>query len=138
MVSTPAGDPQDKREIAFFPADSSGAKTLSREQVDFYNEHGYLHPLSIFSEREVVETCAYVDGLFQKLDNENGGRVTASASLRSGHQISFFRFCITKPAERGRNLLVFGCSSGDAEYRETSLKFRSSANKTTSDSRFIS
>ena len=74
MVSTPAGDPHDEREIAFLPADGGGATTLSQEQIDDYNAHGYLHPLSIFDEREVVETSAYVDELFRKFENENDGR----------------------------------------------------------------
>jgi ectoine hydroxylase-related dioxygenase (phytanoyl-CoA dioxygenase family) len=41
-------------------------RMLSREQVDFYNEHGYLAVEDVYSQREMEETCRVVEDLVER------------------------------------------------------------------------
>ncbi|MBI1358373.1 MAG: phytanoyl-CoA dioxygenase family protein [Acidobacteria bacterium] len=41
-----------ERELRFFPVENGSPQTLTRDQLDDYNRHGYLRGLSIFSQEE--------------------------------------------------------------------------------------
>jgi non-haem Fe2+, alpha-ketoglutarate-dependent halogenase len=62
-----APGPDDERDLSFRPADPSTAKTLSAEQVEHFNEHGFVRPLPVFSADEIADVRAYIDGLLDQV-----------------------------------------------------------------------
>ena len=63
-----------QRNLRFKPVDNSSPRKLTREQIDHYNEHGYIAPLDLFNEDEITEQRAYFDVLLEKLMRTNDGR----------------------------------------------------------------
>jgi non-haem Fe2+, alpha-ketoglutarate-dependent halogenase len=55
-----------QREIKFFPSGNETPKKLTREQIQSYNEKGYIFPLDVFSPEEVEANRRYFDELMQK------------------------------------------------------------------------
>ena len=51
------------REVGFVPTDNSTPRHLSAEQVNHYNEHGYVMPFDGLTVDEVVELRAFFDGV---------------------------------------------------------------------------
>ena len=51
------------RELRFFPANVEQAKTLSMDQVQHYNEEGYISGLDVFTEGEAADLRSYFDKL---------------------------------------------------------------------------
>ena len=51
------------REMGFVPSSSPSLKTLSQDQVDQYNETGYLMPFDGLDETEACEIRAFFDGV---------------------------------------------------------------------------
>lgn len=51
------------REIGFVPAENASPKILKPEQIDEYNERGYLMPFDGLDERETSELRAFFDGV---------------------------------------------------------------------------
>jgi len=51
------------REVGFVPAVNDSPKHLRREQIDQYNEQGYLLPFEGLNESESVELRAFFDGV---------------------------------------------------------------------------
>ena len=57
--------PEMKRELKFFPADRTKASTLTHEQVDDFNEKGFLCPVEVITGDEVERNRAYFDYLME-------------------------------------------------------------------------
>ena len=53
--------PDMARELRFYPADNSNPRTLSIDQIDGFNENGYLCPIDVMSSSEVERNRAYFD-----------------------------------------------------------------------------
>lgn len=61
-------------DFEFIPSDPAKARSLSREQVEFFNENGYLAPVAIGDEKEAEERRAYCEHLFELMAAEEDGR----------------------------------------------------------------
>jgi non-heme Fe2+,alpha-ketoglutarate-dependent halogenase len=55
--------PDMQRELKFYRADVEKARTLSRDQVQRFNEQGYLCPLTILAGSEMDEIRSYFESL---------------------------------------------------------------------------
>ncbi len=56
--------PEDEsRNLAFFPAEVSGGRKLSHEELDRFNREGFLTGLPAFSTTEITKIRAYLDEL---------------------------------------------------------------------------
>ncbi len=69
------------RELGFFPANHGVPKTLSAGQVQTYNRTGYLKPIPVFSESEVVGVRREFDRLLEEYAKAGGD----SYSISSAH-----------------------------------------------------
>lgn len=58
--------PDMEREIKFFPVENKNPRTLSRDQVDQFNERGYICPLDIFTPAEAEANRRYFDELIER------------------------------------------------------------------------
>jgi non-heme Fe2+,alpha-ketoglutarate-dependent halogenase len=56
-----------QRDLSFTPVEGSGARTLTKEQIDQFNEMGYCFPTKLFDEREIADVRRYLDHLFDLL-----------------------------------------------------------------------
>ncbi|MCA9081865.1 MAG: phytanoyl-CoA dioxygenase family protein, partial [Planctomycetaceae bacterium] len=56
-----------QRDLRFHPSPVTDPSTLSREQVQSYNECGYVAPVPVFSTEEITEIRAYFDDLLAKV-----------------------------------------------------------------------
>lgn len=56
-----------KRDLTFQPVHNPHPKRLTREQIAFYNEHGYLKPFRAYRGAEVERNRAYFDYLLAEL-----------------------------------------------------------------------
>ncbi len=65
---TPITDalPDIPRELRFFPTDNKSPQHLSGEQVNQYNEQGYVFPLDVYSAAEATANRVYFDELMAK------------------------------------------------------------------------
>lgn len=55
-----------QRELRFFPSTVTNPRRLTAEQVQRYNEKGYVFPIRIFSESEIAEIRSYFDRLLEE------------------------------------------------------------------------
>ena len=53
----------DERDPSFEPVRNPHPQCLTREQIAFYNEYGYVRPLRIFNEAESKRNHEYFDWL---------------------------------------------------------------------------
>lgn len=67
-------DPSDVRSLAFIPTLNLNPKALTREQVQHFNEKGYIFPLDVYSPAEVEANRAYFDRLLEGVLAKNDGR----------------------------------------------------------------
>lgn len=58
--------------MSFNPANPERAATLTREQIETFNERGYVAPITLFDETGAAEQRRYLDGLLQQF--ERSGR----------------------------------------------------------------
>ena len=58
--------PELDRVKKFFPLGVENTQLLTKEQIDQYNDQGYLFPFDIFSAEEITEIRAYFDDLLSK------------------------------------------------------------------------
>ena len=58
--------PDMEREIEFFPVENKNPQTLTRDQIDQFNERGYLCPLDIFTPEETEANRRYFDELIER------------------------------------------------------------------------
>jgi len=64
------------RDLSFYPVDPAAAKTLTPEQVAFFNENGYLTPFRIFDDDRIDANRRYFDGLLAMVAAAGDGRDT--------------------------------------------------------------
>ena len=50
--------PDMKRELKFYPAKNNAPKKLTREQIQYFNEKGYIFPLNVFSQKKKPKPIA--------------------------------------------------------------------------------
>ncbi|MBM3214840.1 phytanoyl-CoA dioxygenase family protein [Candidatus Poribacteria bacterium] len=65
--------PDLDRDLRFRPAAVETPERLTREQVDCYNERGYVSPIDVFSESEALANRAYFDDLMGRASKEGWG-----------------------------------------------------------------
>src|ERR1051326_1709806 len=74
-----------ERDLRFHPSTVEHPTTLSREQVDRFNQEGYLKPFRAFSAEEMTEQRAYFDRLLAQVLAEGGSSYSIStANLKYG------------------------------------------------------
>ena len=54
------------RDLRFFPLGVDDPKLLTHEQIQHYNEKGYIAPITVFDEDEMAEMRGYFDELLPK------------------------------------------------------------------------
>lgn len=76
---------QISRDLSFHPSATAEPKVLTREQLEHYNQNGYIKPLDIFTAREADELRQYFDNLLRKYMSEGKDSYSiSSAHLRHG------------------------------------------------------
>jgi ectoine hydroxylase-related dioxygenase (phytanoyl-CoA dioxygenase family) len=76
---------QVARDLSFHPCTNTTPKVLTREQVERFNRDGYILPLRIFDNAEVVSLRTYFDNLLAKYMSEGKDSYSiSSAHLRHG------------------------------------------------------
>ena len=65
MLQTDAR-PDMKRDLRFFPAENENPTKLTRDQVEQFNERGYIFPLDLFTAEEARANRAYFDDLMER------------------------------------------------------------------------
>lgn len=61
-----------QRDLSFHPAQTLQPRRLTQDQIDFYNEKGYLSGIRIFSDEEIGEHRRYFDRLLAKQMADGG------------------------------------------------------------------
>ena len=56
-----------ERDLAFRPCGVDNPRTLEREQIDRFNERGFVLPVSVFSETEIASVRGYFDDLLARV-----------------------------------------------------------------------
>jgi non-heme Fe2+,alpha-ketoglutarate-dependent halogenase len=73
------------RDLRFHPSPVSSPSALTREQVDHFNEQGYLKGVRFFTEAEALENRRYFDALLEKVVAAGGNSYSIStAHLKYG------------------------------------------------------
>ncbi len=76
---------QMERDLSFYPSTVTSPKVLSEEQVNQFNQDGYVRPISIFNDTEISEIRHYFDDLLKKVIAEGGDSYSiSSAHLKYG------------------------------------------------------
>ncbi len=63
MPSTSNAYPDLNRDLSFHRVENAEPQRLSQQQIDTYNEKGFIFPLDVFSDDEAATHCAVFDGL---------------------------------------------------------------------------
>ena len=63
-----------RTDVSFFPSPVQDGKRLTAEQVDEFNEKGYISPLDALSPNEAQESRTYFDGLLDQMAEMKDGR----------------------------------------------------------------
>ena len=58
--------PELNRDLRFFPLGVKDPSVLTREQINHYNDMGYIAPIDLFDTHEISEIRAYFDELLPK------------------------------------------------------------------------
>ena len=66
----------DRTEIAFYPSTLDRAKTLSRLQIQSFNDCGFVRPLDALSNSEVNDARVYFESLLNRMQAMRDGRNT--------------------------------------------------------------
>ena len=73
------------RDLRFHPSPVEAAKTLTREQVEHYNQFGFVRPIRIYSADEIAEIRTYFNDLLAKVVAAGGDSYSiSSAHLKYG------------------------------------------------------
>ena len=75
----------EKRDLSFNPVVNDAPRCLSVEQINSYNEDGYIKPLRIFSDEENIKNRNYFDHLIRLLKEQNDGRNTYAINGYQAH-----------------------------------------------------
>ena len=57
--------PELNRKLQFFPVKNDCPQKLRQDQIQQYNQKGYICPLDVFSADEIAEHRAYFDQLIE-------------------------------------------------------------------------
>lgn len=71
-----------ERDLTFHPARSDNPRRLSQEQLSFYNEHGYLKGIRIFTDEAIEEHRNYFDRLLAKQLRDGGDSYSLRRMIR--------------------------------------------------------
>lgn len=71
-----------ERDLRFFPVHNPSPKALTPEQLEHFNAHGYIAPVTLFSETEIADLRVYFDALLAKTLAEGG----TSYSIATAHR----------------------------------------------------
>ena len=66
MGELASGHTDISRTMKFFPIRKDDPRTLSKEQIDHFNERGYISPINVFTNEEIGDHRAYFDDLMEK------------------------------------------------------------------------
>jgi hypothetical protein len=69
------------RDLKFYPSTVVDPKVLTNDQVQSFNENGYVKPIRIYSDEEMVELRGYFDQLLERVLAAGGN----SYSISSAH-----------------------------------------------------
>ena len=69
-----------KRNLTFHPANPANATTLSRAQMEGYNENGFIRPVDIFGPDEIATIRRYFDKLLEKTIASGGNSYSISTA----------------------------------------------------------
>ena len=69
-----------KRNLTFHPANPANAKTLSREQVEGYNTHGFIRPVDVYAPDEIAMIRQYFDRLLENTIASGGNSYSISTA----------------------------------------------------------
>ena len=73
------------RDLQFYPCTSTELSVLGREQIEQFNERGYLHGLRIFDADEIAELRQYCDRILAaEMEQGGSGYSLVSAHLKHG------------------------------------------------------
>ena len=64
----------EERDLSFKPVENSFPGKLTAEQIEHYNEEGFIGSLDVFNDEEIAKHREYFDELLQKLIDLNDGR----------------------------------------------------------------
>jgi non-heme Fe2+,alpha-ketoglutarate-dependent halogenase len=64
----------NERDLSFRRVENPSPKKLSRDQIEHFNERGYIQPLSLFDDDEIARHRAYFDNLLLKIKELKDGR----------------------------------------------------------------
>lgn len=85
IVPTPDQLAALNRTFGFVSSEPENAVTLSHEQVDAFNEQGFLAPLDVFSDEEINKHRSYFDRLLEQILSEGLDAYSiSSAHLKYG------------------------------------------------------
>ena len=59
--------PELKRKLQFFPVENENPSTLTPDQIQHFNEKGFICPLDVFSEAEISQHREYFNQLMEKV-----------------------------------------------------------------------
>ncbi|MBI83045.1 MAG: phytanoyl-CoA dioxygenase family protein [Planctomycetaceae bacterium] len=76
---------QVERELQFYPSTVETPRELSRNQIEKFNQCGYIQGIDVLSDSEVNEHCQLFDGLLRSVVQEGGSSYSiVSAHLKYG------------------------------------------------------
>ena len=64
--------PELKRKLQFFPVENENPSTLTPDQIQHFNEKGFICPLDVFSEAEISQHRESFNQLMEKVLAEGG------------------------------------------------------------------
>lgn len=74
-----------QRDLHFYPVENSSPQVLTKNQIDGYNQNGYIRPLNVFSTAEIASIRAYFDELLARVVAAGGDSYSiSSAHLKYG------------------------------------------------------
>lgn len=71
-------------DMSFTPVSTTNPKVLTTQQIAQYNDRGFVHPVSIFSDAEIERNRAYLDYLLAEVKVHNDGRDSYAINCYQG------------------------------------------------------
>ena len=103
--------PHLKRDLKFYPSKCEQPRRLSQEQIEFYNQNGYLKGFRIFNHEETAANRQYLDKLLANLESDknsysiNGYHKHCRRSLRPRRESNHLRI---RPRSARTELCLLG------------------------------
>ncbi len=74
-----------ERDLRFYPSTVTQPQVLTTEQIEAYNRDGYLRPIPVFDNEEILQVRRYFDALLERVIAEGGDSYSIStAHLKHG------------------------------------------------------